>query len=102
MTLRTVGRRTGALLAVTGVVASLLGPASTAAASSSGMLFTGASRGPSAEVAIRGAIDDAAASAGAVGLYTCTPVGEPRVFESTNDPIFGHVFRAEADAFCTP
>jgi hypothetical protein len=55
-----------------------------------------------AEVAIRGAIDDAATSAGALALYTCTPVGEPRVFEGTNNPAFGHVFFAEADAFRTP
>jgi hypothetical protein len=56
----------------------------------------------SAEVAIRGAIDDAARSAGALGLYTRTPLGEPRVLEGTNDPAFGHLFSAEADAFRTP
>jgi ribosomal protein S12 methylthiotransferase accessory factor YcaO len=102
MRLRTVGRRTAATLVVTGVVVSSLGVASAAPADSNGMLFTGAGRGPSAEVAIRSAIDDAATSAGAYQLYTCTPVGEPQVFESTNDPNFGHVFRAQATVSCTP
>ena len=102
MRLRTVGRRTGATLAVTGVAVSLLGAASSAPADSNGMLFEGGGRGPTAEVAIRSAIDDAATSAGAYQLYTCTPVGRPQVFESTNDPNFGHVFRAQATVSCTP
>jgi hypothetical protein len=99
MTLRTVGRRTGAVIAVTGVAASLAGVAS---ADSNGKLFQGGGRGPTAEVAIQSAIDDAAASAGAEQLYTCTPVGEPEVFESSGDPNFGHVFRAMATVSCTP
>jgi hypothetical protein len=102
MTLRTVGRRIGATLAVTGVAVSLLGAASPASADSSGMFFDGGGRGPTAEVAIRRAIDDAATSASAYQLFTCTPVGQPQVFESTNDPNFGHVFRAQATVFCTP
>lgn len=53
-------------------------------------------------MAIRGAIDDAATSASAYQLFTCTLVEQPRVFESTNDPNLGHVFRAQADVFCTP
>jgi hypothetical protein len=53
-------------------------------------------------VAILSAIDDATVSAGAYQLYTCTPVGQPQVFETFNDPYFGHVFRAQADVFCTP
>ena len=102
MRLRIVGRRGGAALAVTGVVVSLLGAASSAPADSSGMLFDGGGRGPSAEVAIRSAIDDGATSASAYQLYTCTLVGEPQVFESTNDPNFGHVFRAQVTVSCTP
>jgi hypothetical protein len=102
MTLRRGGRRTGATLAVTGAVVGLLGVAPPVPAESSGTVFTGGGRGPTAEVAIRSAIDDAANSAAAVGLYTCTPVGEPQVFESTNDPNFGHIFRAMADVSCTP
>jgi hypothetical protein len=102
MTLRTVGRRTGATLAVTGAVVSSLGVASSATADSNGMLFTGGGRGPTAEVAIRRAIYDAEASASAHLLFTCTPVGQPQVFESTNDPNFGHVFRAQVTVSCTP
>jgi ribosomal protein S12 methylthiotransferase accessory factor YcaO len=94
--------RTTATLAVTGVVVSLLGAASSAPADTSGMYFDGGGRGPTAEVAIRRAIDDAATSAGAYQLFSCTAVGEPQVFESTNDPNFGHVFRAQARVFCTP
>jgi hypothetical protein len=75
---------------------------SSASADSNGKLFTGGGRGPTAEVAIRSAQDDAATSASAEGLYTCTPVGEPEVFESTNDPNFGHIFRAQATVSCTP
>ena len=99
MTARKVGRRTGATLAVTGVVGSLAG---VALADSNGKLFQGGGRGPTAEVAIQSAIDDAETSASAEQLYTCTPVGEPEVFESTNDPNFGHVFRAMATVSCTP
>jgi hypothetical protein len=100
MMLRAVVRRTGATLAVTGVA--LAGAASSAPADSGGMLFEGGGRGPTAEVAIRAAIDDAATSASAYQLYTCNPVGEPQVFERFDDPNFGHVFRAQATVFCTP
>jgi hypothetical protein len=102
MRLRTVGRRTAATLAVTGVVGSLLGVASSAPADSNGMRFDGGGRGLTAEMAIRRALEDAAISASAYQLYSCTPVGQPQVFESFNDPNFGHVFRAQASAFCTP
>jgi hypothetical protein len=102
MMLRT-GRRTGGTLAATGAVASLLALGSPAAlADSSGMLFTGGGRGPTAEVAIRRAIEDATVSASAYQLYTCTLVGQPQVFERTDDPNFGHVFRSEATVSCTP
>jgi hypothetical protein len=101
MTLRAAGRRAGVTLAVAGAVVSALGVAS-ATADSNGKLFDGGGRGPTAAVAISSAIDDAATSASAEGLYNCTPVGEPRVFESTNDPNFGHVFRAQATVSCTP
>jgi hypothetical protein len=99
--LGTMGRRTGATLAVAGAIISLPGLGS-AAANSSGTIFSGGGRGLSPEVAIRGAIDDATNSGNSVGLYTCTPVGEPQVFERTNDPIFGHLFIAQADVSCTP
>jgi hypothetical protein len=76
--------------------------AGVASADSDGKLFQGAGRGPTAEVAIQSAIDDAATSAGGEQLYTCAQVGEPEVFESTNDPNFGHVFRAGVTVSCTP
>jgi hypothetical protein len=62
----------------------------------------GAGRGLTTDVAIQGAIWDAEASAGAELLFTCTLVGEPTVFESTDNPIFGHVFRAMVELSCTP
>jgi hypothetical protein len=98
----TVGRRTGGMLAVTGVAVGLLGAAPAAPADSTGMLFDGGGRGPTAEVAIRRAFSDAETSASAYQLYTCAPVGEPQVFESANDPNFGHVFRAQVTVSCTP
>jgi hypothetical protein len=102
MRLRTVTRRTGAMFAVTGALVASLGAAPSAPANPNGMLFDGGGRGPTAEVAIRSAIDDAANSASAYQLFTCSLVGTPQVFESTNDPNFGHVFRAQATVFCTP
>lgn len=99
MMLRSVGRRAGATLVATGAVMSVLGIAS-APASSSGMLFDGGSSGPTAEVAIQGAIDDAAVSASAYGLYNCTLAGEPQVFPRPNDP-FGRLFSAQVRVSCT-
>jgi hypothetical protein len=101
MMLRKIGRRAGTALAVAGAVVSLPGLAS-AATNADGKVFTGGGRGPTAEVAIQSAIDDGATSASAEGLYTCTPVGEPQVFETLNDPNFGHTFRAMATVSCTP
>jgi hypothetical protein len=66
------------------------------------MVFTGAARGPTPEVAIQGAIWDAENSAASMYLYTCTPVGEPSVFEVFNHPYYGHTFLAQADVSCTP
>jgi hypothetical protein len=40
-------------------------------------------------------------SASAEELYTCTQVGQPRVFEHFDDPFFGPIFFAEADVSCT-
>jgi hypothetical protein len=98
------GRVALLVLAVAAVILlwAVLADSQPAAGSNDGKLFTGAGRGPTAEVAIRSARDDAATSASAEGLFTCTPVGEPEVFESTNDPNFGHVFRAQATVSCTP
>ncbi|WJV44712.1 hypothetical protein [Streptomyces flavofungini] len=92
-------------LAVAGVVLSVLvvgSPPAVADSAASAKLFTGGGRGPTAAVAIQSAIDDAETSAAAEQLYTCALLGEPQVFESFNDPNFGHVFRAEATVSCTP
>jgi hypothetical protein len=40
-------------------------------------------------------------SASAEELYTCTQVGQPRVFEHFDDQFFGPIFFAEADVSCT-
>ncbi len=81
-----------------GSIALMMQGAPTAAASP---LFDGGGRGPTAEVAIRSALDDAQNTAQSVGFYgACTIVGEPQVFESFNDPNFGHVFRAQVQASC--
>ncbi len=87
-----------ALGAAAGVVALVVLPASTAAASP---VFDGASRGPTAAVAIQGALEDAQVTAQSVGFYgACTIVGEPQVFEVFNDPNHGHTFRAQVQATC--
>jgi hypothetical protein len=95
-------RRTSVSLAVCGTAVCVLAVAPQAVAGPSSTVFTGAARGLTVEVAVQGAIDDAVTSASAEQLYTCTPVGQPRVFETFNDPFFGHVYRAEADVSCTP
>jgi hypothetical protein len=100
MTLHAVGRRTGATLVAIGAVVVLLWLASPASADPSEMVFTGGGYGPTAAVAIQSAIDDAATSASAYGLFNCTVVGAPQVFARPNDP-FGRFFRAMADVSCT-
>lgn len=102
--MKTMKVRTAGPLAVAGVVLSVLvvgSPLAVADSSAPAKLFTGGGRGPTAAVAIQSAVWDAESSAGAEQLYTCTLAGEPLVFESFNDPNFGHVFRAEATVSCT-
>ncbi|MFC7304668.1 hypothetical protein ACFQVC_10620 [Streptomyces monticola] len=97
------GRRAVAACAVAGAALSLLAVAvPQAAADPQAKLFTGGGRGPTAAVAIQSAVEDAETSASAEQLYTCVLVGEPQVFETLDDPNFGHVFRAEATVGCTP
>jgi hypothetical protein len=87
-----------ALMVTAGAMALIVGTASPAAASP---LFCGASRGPTAEVAIQGALWDAQSSAQSEGFYgACTIVGEPSIFETRSDPNFGHIFRASLTATC--
>ncbi|MEU8076067.1 hypothetical protein AB0B31_11505 [Catellatospora citrea] len=90
-------------LTMAGATAALIGlSASPALAGSSPMLFTGGGRGATAEGAILSAIDDGHNSAAASGLYTCSVVDQPAVFEVFNHPYFGHTFFAEATVSCTP
>jgi hypothetical protein len=81
-----------------GSMALVLQAAPAAAASP---LFDGGGRGTTAQLAIGSAFDDAQNTAQSVGFYgACTMMGEPQVFESFNDPNFGHVFRAQVQVSC--
>jgi hypothetical protein len=95
----TWGRRAGAGLAVAaGSLALVTFAASPAMASP---LFCGAGRGRTAAVAIQSAFGDAQNSAQSEGFYgACTIVGEPAIFETTNDRNFGHIFRASLNVSC--
>jgi hypothetical protein len=64
-------------------------------------VFCGGGRGLTASNAIQGALDDAQNTAQSEGFYgTCTLTAEPQVFESFNDPYFGHVFHAQVAVTC--
>lgn len=88
------------IAAVASTAAALLAVSATPAAATAKQ-FTGGGRGTTAATAIQSATWDAEASAGAEQLYTCVPYGEPSVWESFNDPYYGHVFRAEVTLSCT-
>lgn len=97
--MRLIRKRRGALLAVAAGSMALVTFTATSAAAS--MEFCGAGRGPTAQVAIDSALDDARNSAQSVGLYgPCAIVGEPDVAEYPNDPNYGHIFRASLIASC--
>ncbi|MBB4764664.1 hypothetical protein ACFQFC_10690 [Amorphoplanes digitatis] len=95
------GHRAGAGLAATaGATALVMLVAGPAAASP---LFCGAGRGLTAQNAVQGAFEDAQNSAQSEGLYgACTLAGEPQIFETFNDPYFGHLFRAQVTVTCLP
>jgi hypothetical protein len=99
MSLRTNTRRFGFPL-ITGAAAAtaLMLAASTANASD---LWCGGGRGLTADAAINRAIEDAKVSASSVGQFNCELVGEPQVFETFNDPNFGHIFRAQVTLSCS-
>jgi hypothetical protein len=64
-------------------------------------LFCGAGRGLTAENAVQGAFDDAQNSAQSEGFYgACTSSGEPQIFETFDDPNFGHIFHAQVNVTC--
>jgi hypothetical protein len=95
------GRHIGpGLFVAAGATAMVMLVASPATASP---LFCGAGRGLTAQNAIQGALDDAQISAQSEGFYgACTISGEPQIFETFNDPNFGHVFRAQVTVSCQP
>jgi len=94
-----LGRRAGAgLVAAAGATAVALLVASPAMASP---LFCGAGRGLTAQTAIQGALDDAKITAESEGFYgACTLSGQPQIFETFNDPYFGHLYRAQVTVTC--
>ena len=100
MSLRSI-RRAGVGFALSaGATAALMLIASPAMASP---VFCGAARGLTAQTAIQGALDDAQVSAQSEGFYgACVLVGQPQIFETFNDPRFGHLFRASVNVTCAP
>ena len=99
MSLRTHIRRIGAPFVIAAASATAI--ALTVSAANASGLWCGGGRGPTAEVAIQSAIWDAENSASGEGLFDCELVGQPQVFETFNDPNFGHVFRAQFNMSCT-
>lgn len=97
---RSPGRVTRGALVVAGAAVALLTAVAPAMATADAKMFTGGARGLTAESAIAGAIDDAKNSASGEGLFDCEVVGEPQLWEVFDDPIFGHVFYAQADVSC--
>lgn len=68
-----------------------------AAPAAASPLFSGAGRGPTADVAIQGAFWDAQGTAQSEGFYgACTIVGTPEIFPT------GSVFRAVVNVSCLP
>ncbi|MCP2337180.1 hypothetical protein [Actinomadura rupiterrae] len=88
----------GALFAA-GATAALLAAAGPALAST--VQYCGAGRGPTRDIAVQAAIDDAKDSARDEGHGNCVLAGDPHVDEVFNDPTFGHVFFASATLNCT-
>jgi ApbE superfamily uncharacterized protein (UPF0280 family) len=99
MSLGTHSRRIGTSLTVGATAVTVL--ALTASSASASMLWCGGGRGLTAENAIQRAMDDAQVSASGAGQFTCELVGEPQVFETFNDPNFGHIFRAQVTMSCS-
>jgi hypothetical protein len=97
----TYRRRRTALTVAAAILCSLPASSPVAGAQSSGMYFDGGGSGPTAEVAVRRAIEDAEVSASAYQLFTCEQVGEAQIFPRPNDQ-FGRFFGAQVRVFCTP
>jgi hypothetical protein len=83
------------------LIAALVAAASPAVAQGGGMFFDGGGYGPTEDIAVQRAIEDAEVSASAYQLYTCELVGEPQIFPGTH-PVRGPVIRAQVRVFCKP
>jgi hypothetical protein len=87
-----------------GLAAALLGLVVSSPAGSSQFgptLFTGGGFGPSADVAIQGAIWDAEASASYYQLFDCQLVGEILIFTRANAR-WGRNYTAQVTIACAP
>jgi len=91
--------RRAPLIAAAATLFSLAIP-SPAIAQGDGMFFDGGGFGPTEEVAIQRAIEDAEISASASQLFTCELVDEPQTFPDPDNE-FGRFFRAQVRVFCT-
>jgi hypothetical protein len=63
-------------------------------------LFDGGSFGSTVDLAIQGAIEDAANTASIYGLYNCRLVGQPQIFPGPN-PEWHRNFTAQVQVTCT-
>jgi hypothetical protein len=71
------------------------------AVASAGAIYCGGGYGPTADVAIQSAIDDAQNSASGDGLFNCNLVGGPAVLFVQNDPNRGDFWRASVNMACS-
>jgi hypothetical protein len=95
-----LGKRTRLAVLTVGAAVFVLALLATAASAIASAIYCGGGRGPTAEVAIQSAIDDAQSSAQGDGLFTCTLVGEPLVAFVKNDPWRGDFYRASVNMSC--
>ncbi|MEU0933711.1 hypothetical protein [Embleya sp. NPDC005971] len=92
-------RLTRGALFVAGLVAALLSAGAPAMASGTA-LYCGGGMGPTADIAVRAAVEDARESARTDGHYSCEAADAPQVFEVFDDPYRGHVFYASVTMNC--
>jgi hypothetical protein len=71
-----------------------------APAGATSMLWCGGGFGPTPEIAVQRAIEDAQISASGSGQFTCVLVGEPQVFTAHNE-YRGDFFTAQVNMSCS-
>jgi hypothetical protein len=98
MKLHTLSHVFKAIAIATAIFAFALVAPSVSAAS--GMLWCGAGYGPTPDVEITSAIDDAEVSASSIGQFTCTLVGKPEVFPRHNE-YHGDFYSASVTMSCS-